>query len=99
MEITSKSATSPRLPKPESAIPGRVKLDRGSQFAQILNKVTKPTAKEIQPAALAPLVKPRSPLELSSLNKVEEPPKPLPAALEKIGKSRLLISNLSSKDA
>lgn len=95
MDIISKPDTTPRLPTPATAIPDRLKLDRGSQFAQILNKVTNSAAPNIKPlpATLASLVKPRSHLELTSLNNVEEPPKPLPAALERIGQSRLLISN------
>lgn len=97
MDTSLKPSATSRQHKPVPATFERLKLDRGSQFAQILNKVTKAAAQDIKPqsAALAPLVKPRSHLELISLNKVQELPKALPAALEKIGKSRLLISNPS----
>jgi len=68
-------------------------------FAQILNAVTqpKPAQKiEAQPAALCRLTKPRSHLQLTSLNPVSAPPKAKPAALETIGESRILPFVLST---
>ena len=93
MDIKLKPDTAQPKPKPVPATLERQKLDRGSQFAQVLNKVTKPAAADIkqQPAALAPLAKTRSPLELTSLRKVEELYTPQSAALEKVGKTRAFI--------
>ncbi len=68
-------------------------------FAQILNGVTKSTSAqkiEAQPAALCRLTKPRSHLQLTSLNPISGPPKPKPAALETIGESRILPFVLST---
>ena len=68
-------------------------------FAQMLNTVTKPEPAqkiEAQPAALCRQTKPRSHLQLTSLNPVSGPPKPKPAALETIGDSRILPFVLST---
>lgn len=68
-------------------------------FAQILNEVSqsKPAQKlEAQPAALCRLTKPRSHLQLTSLNPVGSLHKPKPAALETIGESRILPFVLST---
>jgi hypothetical protein len=82
------AATSKKNPQPDSGA-----------FAKILNGVTKanPTQKiEAQPAALCRLTKPRSHLQLTSLNPVSGPPTPKPAALERIGESRILPFALST---
>ncbi|WP_095102627.1 hypothetical protein [Pseudomonas sp. Irchel 3A5] len=70
-----------------------------SGFAKILNNMTqsKPAQKiEAQPAALCRQIKPRSHLQLTSLNPVSAPPKAKPAALETIGESRILPLVLST---
>ncbi len=70
-----------------------------SGFAKILNNMTqpKPAQKiEAQPAALCRQIKPRSHLQLTSLNPVGTLHKPKPAALETIGESRILPFVLST---
>ena len=72
---------------------------QSTHFADILSKTIKPkTAQtfEVQPAALTRLIKPRSHLQLTSLNPVAVEHKPKPAALEKIGDSRILPFVLST---
>ncbi len=62
-------------------------------FTQALAQAAAPAKSKVtQPefATLAPLVKPRSHLQLISLNPVETTYEPAPAALEKMGKSRLV---------
>ena len=69
---------------------------RSTKFIQALGEAVE-TAKHAnksivtpQPAALTRLVSPRSSMELRSLNPVETIYSPKAAALEKIGKSRLV---------
>lgn len=72
---------------------------QSANFAQILNKAItpKPTQKfEAQPATITRLNKPRSHLELTSLDPTGVQHKPKPAALERIGDSRVLPFVLSS---
>lgn len=67
--------------------------------AKILNGVAKakPAQKiEAQPAALCRLIKPRSHLQLNSLNPASGPRTPKPAALEKTDESRILPFVLST---
>ncbi|HEY0287538.1 MAG TPA: hypothetical protein VGC62_11085 [Pseudomonas sp.] len=69
---------------------------RSTKFMQALADAmepAKPAEKQItdvKPAALARLVSPRSTMELRSLNPVETLYSAKPAALEKIGKSRVV---------
>lgn len=68
-------------------------------FTKILNDVIKPKPVqeiEAQPAALCRLIKPRSHLKLTSLNPISGPSTPKPAALERIGESRILPFVLST---
>jgi hypothetical protein len=63
------------------------------QFMQHLAEAVESTrSKTIQsePATLARLVKPRSPIELTSRNPVQTSYIPAPASLEKVGQSRIV---------
>jgi len=93
MDTNLKPGTTQRQPKLAPATLERQKLDCGSQFSQILNKLTKPKIADIkpQPAALAPLVKPCAHLELASLKRLDELYIPGPAALERVEKARVFI--------
>jgi hypothetical protein len=78
------SALLAKKPKPEPNAP---------KFMQALAEAVD-TAKSktttAEPANLAPLVKPRSPMQLISLNPVQTHYTPEAAALERIGTSRIL---------
>ncbi|WP_268799649.1 hypothetical protein [Pseudomonas huanghezhanensis] len=68
---------------------------RSTKFMQALGEAvdaTQPVKKTVasEPAALTRLISPRASMELRSLNPVEMIYSPKPAALEKIGNSRVL---------
>jgi hypothetical protein len=85
---------------PKSAVAkSKASQTSASEFAQILNKAITPKSTqkfEAQPATMTRLTKPRSHLELTSLNPVGVTHKPKHAALETIGDSRTLPFVLSS---
>jgi hypothetical protein len=76
---------------------GQSPVTESMPFSQILKKATR-TATPIkpEPASLSRLIKPRSPLELKSLNPTNVIHKPQPAALERTAESRLLPFALSN---
>lgn len=87
------------VPPNTATAPKTNKLADSAGFAKILKGVTKPKPAlkvEAKPATLCRLIKPRSHLQLTSLNPVSGPPTPKPAALETIGESRILPFVLST---
>lgn len=92
MDTSIKPAAAPASHTPKAAARERMPEARTTQFSHVLKKATGKTENIPQPlpATLTGLVRPRSHIELTSLLKVQEPAKPLGAALEKTGYSRLL---------
>jgi hypothetical protein len=95
MEMNRINATSPKTPPPASApLTQKPKPEPNAPkfmqaLAEAVDTVTSKTLPS-EPGALSRLVKPRSHLDLISLNPVQTRYVPASAALEKVGSSRIL---------
>lgn len=88
-----KSSTAEPLPVASLKAPDT----QTQSFAQVLEQATSSqTITKPEPATLASLTKPRSHLKLTSLNPVIESYTPQPAAMERIGNSRILPFSLNN---